>query len=214
MKNVDNFIEEIKEDVRLDKTLRFLQTYKNHIIIGIFSAMILFGGAFYWHSILKAKKEKVAQEFFETTFLFNKGKTTEALKRLSILAQDKNYGVFSRFLKASILSQDPANYKKVEEIYESLSSDYKIDKKLRNLAELKLLLLRFDQADFKKFEDLLKTMSNSASPWRTIAKELLATLMERKGNSEQAKKIYEELAKDASATQSIQLRAKALATRF
>ncbi len=119
------------------------------------------------------------------------------------------YAVIARFNQAAVLVKK-GDRKAASADYLALSDDSSIDEIFRDMALVIAALHGLEGGDAVVLTGRLARLINGTSPWRYSAKELSALLAQKSGNKDKARKLFQEIADDATAPSGIRARAAEL----
>ena len=212
--NHDNFFQEVEEDVRLERLEKLWKKYQNHLIGGVTAFVIIMGGGLYWNHWQEEKKETLSQKYSEALVKLQEGNKHLSMALLDDLKNEKGYGSLAMLMKASFLGREKKTLPEALKIYEEISKNSSYEKKIRTLASLTKAYVEVDSGDPSILRKELESLSNPDNPWQAMAVELQAALEHKSGNLEKAKELYQQLADDAGASQSMRVRALALLSEY
>lgn len=98
--------------------------------------------------------------------------------------------------------------------WDAVAADGSADPLLRDLARLLAIQHQLDSGNPEALRERLAPLLAPGNPWRSLAQETEALLDLRQGRADQAKKILQELAQDATAPQGVRERAGSLLQRL
>ena len=103
------------------------------------------------------------------------------------------YAELAEMQKANILLEQNKE-KEALALLEKIANDKSRSLQLRDTALIKLASYRQDGATFEEMSELLSSITKSKdNAWYAVAEDMLATILLRDGNIEQAKEIYNAL---------------------
>ncbi|MGI4852309.1 MAG: hypothetical protein ACRYGR_10265 [Janthinobacterium lividum] len=210
---MSDFIEEIKEDVKIERFINFIKLYSNYIIAIILIVLIGTGGYLFWESRVEKVRLQEAATFEQAQRVASEGKTADALKILGSLESQvsqgspQGYKVLALFQQA-LLDSVPSSEK--SKIYLDIANDGKIESKFRELAVILWGYENIDQEDLTALQRKISPLADGKSPWRDSANELLALIDIRAGNTKNALQRLKYLISNEDTTPGIRRRALAL----
>ena len=214
VENHDNFFQEIEEDVKLDKLEKMWKEYQSHIVAGVVGIAILIGGGLYWNNWRHEKQAEISQTYVDGINLISKGQKDEGYAKLDSIKDEKGYGAMAMLVKASDLAKDPKTLPEALKIFTEIAENRSYDKKFNMLAGLMRTLNQLDTVDVETVRANLEILKDPNNPWQALATELEAALEYKAGNKEKAKELYQQLAEDARASQTMRVRALAVLTEL
>lgn len=205
----DLLFREVEEDLRRD---RYAQLWKKYGSLVVVAAVVIVGttaGAVWWRDHQRGIREKDGDRYAAAALLAQGGKTDEALKAFTALAQDgtPGYRTLARLQEAALLAKK-GDVKGAVAVYDALAADSGTEKSFRDLATLLGTMASLDSGDPAALSQRLQPLTAEDNPWRYSALELTALLAERAGNVKAARDIYTRLADDAEAPGGIRVRAR------
>lgn len=212
--NHENFFQEIEEDVRLEKLQKLWNQYKNHIVGGIVAILLSVSGGIYWNNWRLEQRAELGEKYAQALSLLEKGQDDQGLKLLDDLKGEKGYGPMAMLTKAGHLAKKQETLPQAIEIYNELYQSKAFDKKYSQLAGLLQAFNQLDTGNIEEIRTHLDKFDNPDNPWQALIVEMKAALELRAGNKDKAEKLFSELAKDARASQALQVRAMASIENF
>ena len=125
----------------------------------------------------------------------NQGLFDDSLEALDLIINQKmgTYAELAERQKANILLEQNKE-KEALALLEKIANDKSRSLQLRDTALIKLASYRQDGATFEEMSELLSSITKSKdNAWYAVAEDMLATILLRDGNIEQAKEIYNAL---------------------
>ena len=200
---------EVEEDVR-NARLKALWDRFGLLIIGAAVALVAGTGVWvYWQDVQRARREAAAEQFLAGEKLLLDGKPAEAAAHFAKLAQSsgvEGYALLAR-MKEAATKVEQGDVPGAVAQYDSLAADNDLDALLRAVAGLKAALLLFDTASPDELTLRLTPLAAADGPMRHSAREMLAFLALRRGDTNAARKSFEELADALDAPKGIRARA-------
>ena len=198
---MDNFVDEIQEDLKKDQFQKIWTDYGNYFI-GALIALVLGGAGYtYWDY-------SQTQHRFDLTRAYEMALTKENLEAKAQAFGElsnstvKGYAVLGAFEEAE-LAKNPA------EVYRKIAANSRYDKVFRELATLKAISKEMvTGANPQVLLDEISMITKTASPWREIAYELEANLNLSAGKVDQALVIFENLATTENAPMGVRQRSR------
>jgi hypothetical protein len=214
--DMDNFIQELEEDLRRDRYLALWRKYGRGAVALALVVVIAVAVGVVWRQYQTRERLKDSMGYNAALALLapqqdgkpSPGSAESALAGLRGIAQSgsDSYATFARFQEAAILSKDGKTDEAVA-IYEAMAANRDTDPLFRDLASLLRVLTTLDRDDPQQLTARLTPLIEPHNPWRFSALELTALLAQRSGDSAKARNLYTSLADDPTAPN--QLRARA-----
>lgn len=207
MSEMNELIEEIKEDVFFDQLIKIWKKYANFIIAGLLSIILVTAGSVFWEH-LKNKKNLKHAAFYEEALRAVDAKQQEKAKEILNFLKDEHdgYTVMAAFKKTHLpnISQEE-RFK----IYLELAENKKIESKFRELAIILWAYEGIENQDPDVLTKHLEPIANGTSVWRDSGIELLGLLAIRQNNLKKAAGLFKFVLEDKYASPSIKSRAMA-----
>lgn len=204
---MDEFIAEIKEEVRRDQLLEIWNKYGNYIIGIILAALIGTAAYLFWNHQTEQQRYNEAAQYEEALDLIKNGSQKEAEVKLEklIATASVGYKTIASFELAKLKASDA---KESEEIYQAMIKVTAIPEVYRQLARYKEMATKVNQGQHLDFEAELSR--SHQSPWMSSFKELQAIADLKAGKDQEAQSIFLQLAQDKQAPSGLRLRAIAM----
>lgn len=203
----DNFIEEIKEEVRNDQIQALWREYGNVIIGFIITIIIATIGYLLWHS---HKEDQLVEQTlaYEKNIAFAADSTQKDQADFSKLQANgtKGYQLLSSFQGAALVSSLADVKAELEKITENSS----YNAFYRQLAQLQIVMKKFDSTNGKELLKDLEILVGTKSIVQAAALELAAFAHMKLNNGAAAKATFVQVAQHPNATQSMVVRARAM----
>lgn len=205
----DAFIREIDEEIKNDRIKKLWDQYGLFIILFVIVAV----SAAVSYETFKSWNEKRNQQYSNSYAyalnLQNQGRYAESLEVLEQMKKADN-GVYSDVAEIQIANilVDQGKTDEAVKILEEVVNKKSFNKQMRDVAVIKLASYKLDTAPGEEIRALIAPYAESENSWTNIARELLAMLAVRDADFAQAKKLYNDIANSASATESLKARAK------
>ncbi len=207
MSETDSFIDEVSEEVRRDRLYGLMRKYG---WIGILAIFLLVGGAAYneWN---KAAKQAAAQDLGDS--LLSALEQPEAADRLAALAVIDGETADARALIGLLKSaqaQSDGDITAAATALNGLISDADVPKAYRDLATLKLVLLKGVEMPIEARRESLLSLAVAGAPFRLLAQEKLALLDVEAGDVPAAISRLHDIIGDVEVTAGLRNRASQL----
>lgn len=203
------FIQEVNEELKQEQYLRIWKQYGRYLVGAAVVIMLGVAGWQYWRSEQRSARQAESVTYAAALKAIEDNKAAEASKLLANLAQtsDAGYGALARLRRAALFARS-GEMKAAADEYRRLADDGEAPKGFRDLATLMWALSALDNAPPKEAIDRLQPLTADASPWRFTARELTALYTDRAGDRKKAAALFDALAKNEQAPQSIRSRAR------
>lgn len=125
----------------------------------------------------------------------------------------EGYRVLARFRSAA-LRADGGDLAGASAIWDQIAADGSVDPLLRDLASFDWCLYHVDQGDPAVVEGRLKPLATPGNPWSGLAREQLALLSLRQGQTEAARTEFKKLTEDTTVPSGVRGRAASVLERL
>jgi len=190
---MDEDITEINASTRNEKIKNFFINNKKRIIIG-FSILILLVVSYFAYGEIKTRnKIKIADQYNNSKINFFSGNKTNIENEMVniINKKDKTYSPLALYF---LLDNNIINsQEKINNLFDIIINEIKIDKEIKNLIIYKKALYN---SDFGTENDLLKILNpiiNSDSIWKPNALYLLGEYFLSKNEKQKSKEFFEKI---------------------
>ena len=204
---MDNFIQELEEDLRRDRHLALWRKYGRYAVALALAVVIAAAATVAWRHYRSSERLKDSMAYNAALSFANQAGATQpradqaaveaALPALQSLAQSgtESYATLARLQQAALLNKNGQTEEAVA-IYQAMAGDTDVDPLFRDLATLLHALVMLDKGDPQQLTARLTPLTGPRSPWRYSALELTALLAQRGGDTAKARDIYTTLADD------------------
>ena len=209
----DTFVREVQEEIRRERLAQMWDRY-GAIAIGLAALLVVgVGGYQYAEYSSRNAREAAGKEFEAAMELTSAGKPQDAQRAFEALVKSApaGYGTLSRLRIAGALAEENKRDEAVA-AYDATAKDTSADPLFRDFAALQAALLRVDTADWTEMQNRLKDLINDGNAWRASARELLGLAAMKAGKEEEARKAFEQILGDSSATPATAQRAQVMMT--
>jgi hypothetical protein len=209
----DTFVREVQEEIRRERLAQLWDRF-GAIALGLAALLVVgVGGYKYAEYASQKAREAAGKEFEAATRLASAGKVQEAQQAFEALVKSAptGYGTLSRLRVAGALAEENKREEAVA-AYDAVAKDGSADALLRDFAAVQAALLRVDTADWTEMQNRLKDLTNDGNAWRAPARELRGLAAMKAGNQDEARKAFEQILGDSSATPATAQRAQVMMT--
>ena len=209
---MDNFIQEIEEDIRHDRYMALWQKYGRYAVALALVVVIAAAATVAWRHYRASERLKDSMAYNAALTLASQGGVDSADVVLPVLRNivqsgSDAYATLARLQEAALLTKS-GKPEAAASVYDSLAVETAIDPMFRELAVLLRVLVMFDKDDPAALTGRLAPMTTgSSSPWRHSALELTALLAQRGGDMAKARDIYTTIADDPTTPRQLRGRA-------
>ncbi|RCS23557.1 hypothetical protein DUT91_14220 [Phyllobacterium salinisoli] len=204
----DSFIREVNEEIRSDRAMAIWRRF-GPLMIGAAVAIVVGTAATvgyqYWS---ESQASQSGDKFLAALNLANQGKNDEALAALNDL-EKTGYGAYpdlARMRAASLIFQkgDPAG---AVAAFDAVAADKSVDTAIRDMARLRAAFILVDTGSYDDVAKRVEPISSDGNPMRHSAREALGLAAWKAGRTDDAMRLYQQIADDAGAPPNIRQRA-------
>jgi hypothetical protein len=208
---MDNFIQELEDDLRRDRHLALWQKYGRYAVTLALVLIIGAAVAVAWRHYRAGERMKDSATYSAAVTLAGQGTDASreaALKSLRGIVQSgsDSYAALARLKEAALLAESGKPEEAVA-IYDATAGNSDVAPMFRDLAVLLHALVMLDKEDPAALTGRLAPLTTGSSAWRHSALELTALLAQRNGDDAKAREIYTALADDPTTPQQLRGRA-------
>ena len=173
----ESLFREVDEEVRQEQYKKLWARYGNFVIgVGI---LVILGvaGMEGWKYFQLKQSETAGDSFFAAAELATGGKAADAVKQFEAI--DKTgFADLGRLRAAAELAIE-GKLDEAVKLYDAIAADAKVDPTLRDVARIRAAAALADTAAFADIEGRLKDFTAATSPWRHMAREIMASVQYR-----------------------------------
>lgn len=206
-----DFVNEVNEDVRADRLLKFWREYSNYFYAFVIAVLVAVGGTSLYKNYRLNQSMALADQYSKALELLVKHKHDEGLKELEAVEANATsrtigYAVMAKLQRASFfLSQQKETEKPSAEamkIYWDISSDSKFPLIYRNigtyLTAFHALGQTYEGIEQSEIVNRLTAMTKRNNTYRLLALELLAHYHKLSGKHEDARTACQSVLNDTN----------------
>lgn len=172
MAESDSFIQEVSEEVRRDKMYAVWRRYGPILIALIVIAVLTAAGMGWWENRVESRKAELGGEIIAADRIDDPAEAAEAFLAVA-QSEEYNYPVLAGLRAAAALSQ-AGKLDEAEAQYEAVKNRAEVDERFRDLAELRILMMRSETMPADEQIARLSPLAEEGSAWRLPALEFLA----------------------------------------
>ena len=205
---MDQDIEIINTNTRLEKFKNFLTNNKKSIIALFISAILILFGYFFYIDFKKKQKIQLSNIYNLAVIKFENGEKNTIVKDLIYIIEekDKTYSPLSLYFLIDnklINSNEEAN-----KYFDLLINDVDLDNEIRDLVIYKKGLFNSDFESEDKMLNILKPLINSKSVWKSHALYLIAEYFFSKGEKQKSREFFDKILSLETSNSKIKLEAQ------
>lgn len=196
---MSDFIREVDEEYRQDQFRRFLSRYWIALLLLAVAILAAAGGWRGYQYERQQSAEAAGARYFDAIDAFPTDPKA-SLAGLDALAQDgpAGYRTLARFRAAGELGRTDAPG--AVKSFDALAADGTVPQELRDIAALRAGILAVDTADAAELGRRLGPLADANSPYRSVAREMLAVAALKRGDDAAAGKWLDEIEADPLAS--------------
>ena len=200
---MDEDITIINEKTRNEKIKNFFVENKK-ILLVILSFLIVIILSFYSYQIYKeGQREQLSDKYNNAVIDFNKGGKSKATFAMKEVIENKDTTYSPLALYFLIDNNLIENKSEVNDLFDILIKKTSLEKEIKNLIIYKKALFNADSIDEGQLLDLLKTLINSKSIWKSHALYLAAEYFYSKNEKQKSKEFFSQILNLENANQDI-----------
>jgi hypothetical protein len=207
----ESLLREIDEDIRRERFAKLWKRYGTYVIAAVLLLLAGVAGYKIWQEWTIARRGEAAEQFTAAVALASKDRAA-AEGRLRAIAKDgpSGYSLLAAFQQAALLAKS-GDRQAARNAYQDLQRSAS-DPIYRDLAILSEAMVALEgealPIDADAIRDKLQPLALDGNPWRFSARELMAMLAWRGGQTGEAKNRLQALAEDPQAPADIRNRAQ------
>lgn len=205
---MDNFIQEIDEELKRERQLALWRKYGRFVVGGAFAIVIAVAAVVGWRQYQANARTEAGLAYQSAVDVFQAGQTEAALSQFRALAENapEGYAEIARLQVAAAL-QRQGDAAGATAILDEMANDSGKPEAIRNVALLLYGYAAMDSADSAQLTARLQRLTGEGNPWRYSALEITALLARKQGDSAKAEDIFKRLSDDPSTPPSVRARA-------
>ncbi|MFN4143313.1 tetratricopeptide repeat protein [Aestuariivirga sp.] len=205
----ESLFREVDEEVRQEQFKKLWARYGNIVIAVCLLVIVGVGGVEGWRYWQAKQAESAGESFFTAADLAGAGKTDEALTQFNSIEHD-GFALLANLREANALAAAGKPDEAVK-AYDQLAADGRADQTLRDLARLRAAAVLANSASLADIESRLKGLDAETSPWRHMAREIMASAQWRLKDYAGADKQVQAILGDPETPPSLRQRAEMMA---
>jgi hypothetical protein len=204
----DSFIREVNDEMRRDQAQALWDRF-GPAILGLAILVVLGTAAFvgyrYWD---ETRANRSGDAFSQALKLANDGKADEALTALEQLEKD-GYGAYPLLarMRAATVKADKGDFTAAVADFDGVAADTAIPQGIRDMARLRAALLLVDHGSFVDVSSRVEALTADNNTLRHTAREALGLAAWKEGKTQDALKLFDQIAADDGAPRNARQRA-------
>lgn len=202
-------LREAQEALRREQMEKLWKAYAPVIIAGAALILIVIGGHQLWRSRAIRLAQEAGDGYAAAVQQLSEGRVEDAQKAFGTIIKDgpEGYATLARMQAAAAAIKAGKTEDAVRQL-DALADDGSADQLLRDAARLKAAALRVDSADWTEIRNRLTPLTETASHWRLVAREMLGLAAFKAGKLADARQSIQEILSDPKAPPSLSQRAQ------
>lgn len=197
---------EVEEDLRREKYEKLWKRYGTAIIAVALAIIVLVGGYQAWRAYERSQREERSNAYAAALQEIEAGDRAAALESLGALSESGGgYGDLAALERARLLAESGDTQGAIA-VWQRLAETAE-GEGFRAVATLLWALYQIDEEDPEALRQRLRPLAEPGEPFRSSARELLAALAIREGDTAGARALYTQVADDIEAPSSVRQRA-------
>ncbi|ESX96311.1 tetratricopeptide repeat protein [Mesorhizobium sp. LNJC403B00] len=204
----DSFIREVNDEIRREQAQALWDRF-GPAILGLAILVVLGTAAFvgyrYWD---ETRANRSGDAFSQALKLANDGKSDEALTALEQLEKD-GYGAYPLLarMRAATVKADKGDFAAAVTDFDGVAADTAIPQGIRDMARLRAALLLVDHGSFADVSSRVEALTADNNTLRHTAREALGLAAWKEGKTQDALKLFDQIAADDGAPRNARQRA-------
>lgn len=204
-------IREVDEDLRQENLEKLWKKYGGLMIGGALAVVLAVAGGQAWQNWRHGQNVESSQRLSQAIADLEQGDKAKGVDALQSLAGNgtQGYRLLAEMKLAQVKLADGDAGAAIA-LYDKIAADGGIDDVYRNLALLKAAYLKIEAGQTAAVETAVTPLAAEASPWRHSAREVLALVALKSGDTAKAQDWLRKIADDIAAPTGIRGRAAEL----
>ncbi|CAN7348177.1 tetratricopeptide repeat protein [Mesorhizobium caraganae] len=204
----DSFIREVNDEIRREQAQALWDRF-GPAILGLAILVVLGTAAFvgyrYWD---ESRANRSGDAFSQALKLANDGKSDDALAALQQLEKD-GYGAYPLLarMRAATVKADKGDFAAAVADFDGVAADTAIPQGIRDMARLRAALLLVDHGSFADVSSRVEALTADNNTLRHTAREALGLAAWKEGKTQDALKLFDQIAADDGAPRNARQRA-------
>lgn len=207
----DLLIREVDDDLRQENLQKLWKKYGGLLIGGAVAIVAGVAALQGWQVYQKNQAQAASQRFGAAILQLDTGEKAKGVEALQSLAVEGNagYRLLAEMKMAQMKVEDGDNAAAIG-LYEKVAGDSGVDGVYRDLASLKAAYLKLSAGQVDGLEARMAPLAAESNPWRHSAREILALVALKAGDTAKARDWLRKVADDVAAPSAIRGRAAEL----
>ncbi|RUU70421.1 tetratricopeptide repeat protein [Mesorhizobium sp. M7A.T.Ca.TU.009.01.1.2] len=204
----DSFIREVNDEILREQAQKLWDRFGPALIVVAILVVLgtaAFVGYRYWD---ETRANRSGDAFSQALKLANDGKNDEALTALDQLEKD-GYGAYPLLarMRGATVKADKGDVPAAVKDFDEVAADTAIPQGIRDMARLRAALLLVDHGSFADVSSRVEALTSDTNTLRHTAREALGLSAWKEGKTQDALKLFDQIAADDGAPRNTRERA-------
>ena len=204
----DSFIREVNDEMRREQAQKLWDRFGPALLVLAILVVLgtaAFVGYRYWD---ETRANRSGDAFSQALKLANDGKNDEALTALDQLEKD-GYGAYPLLarMRGATVKANKGDVTAAVKDFDDVAADTAIPSGIRDMARLRAALLLVDNGSFADVSSRVEARTSDTNTLRHTAREALGLAAWKEGKSQDALKLFDQIAADDGAPRNARQRA-------
>ncbi|ARP66758.1 hypothetical protein A9K65_027970 [Mesorhizobium sp. WSM1497] len=204
----DSFIREVNDEIRREQAQALWDRFGPALIVVAVLVVLgtaAFVGYRYWD---ETRANRSGDAFSQALKLANDGKNDEALTALDQLEKD-GYGAYPLLarMRGATVKANKGDVPAAVKDFDEVAADTAIPQSIRDMARLRAALLLVDHGSFADVSSRVEALTSDTNTLRHTAREALGLSAWKEGKTQDALKLFDQIAADDGAPRNTRERA-------
>lgn len=204
----DSFIREVNDEMRREQAQKLWDRFGPALLVLAILVVLgtaAFVGYRYWD---ETRANRSGDAFSQALKLANDGKNDEALTALDQLERD-GYGAYPLLarMRAATVKANKGDVDAAVKDFDNVAADTAIPSGIRDMARLRAALLLVDHGSFADVSSRVEALTSDTNTLRHTAREALGLSAWKEGKTQDALKLFDQIAADDGAPRNTRERA-------
>ncbi|RVD16207.1 tetratricopeptide repeat protein [Mesorhizobium sp. M7A.F.Ca.ET.027.02.1.1] len=204
----DSFIREVNDEIRREQAQKLWDRFGPALIVVAILVVLgtaAFVGYRYWD---ETRANRSGDAFSQALKLANDGKNDEALTALDQLEKD-GYGAYPLLarMRGATVKANKGDVPAAVKDFDEVAADTAIPQGIRDMARLRAALLLVDHGSFANVSSRVEALTSDTNTLRHTAREALGLSAWKEGKTQDALKLFDQIAADDGAPRNTRERA-------
>ncbi|WP_435149374.1 hypothetical protein [Candidatus Pelagibacter bacterium nBUS_32] len=205
---MDEEISIINSNTRNEKVRNFFINNKNKIISIAVVLIIILISAYSFDSYKNNKKKEISNKFNSTTLSYSENTKNITVEKLVEIINEKDPTYSPLSLYFIIDNKLVSNQDEINNYFDILINETTLDKEIKNLIIYKKALFNADQAQEGDLLNIVNSLINSESVWKSHALYLMAEYFYSKDQRQKSKEFFNQIISLENSNSDIRLQAE------